>query len=56
MSGPLRNGKISSETNIITQVNKDMARWRSVDRTVAGLLLPDSPEFVLVRKPPQPEK
>lgn len=54
MSGPLRNGKISAETNIITQVNKDMARWRSVDRSAAGALLPDSPEFVLVRKPPRP--
>jgi uncharacterized protein (TIGR02246 family) len=55
-SGPLRDGKISTETNIITPVNKDMARWKSVDRTVSGTLLPDTPEFVLVRKPPQPQK
>ena len=52
MSGPLRGGKISTETNIITRVNKDMARWKSVDRTAGGQVLPDSPEFVLVRKPP----
>jgi hypothetical protein len=56
MSGPLREGKISTETNIITPVNKDMARWKSVDRTVSGMLLPDTPEFVLVRKPPQAQK
>jgi uncharacterized protein (TIGR02246 family) len=55
-SGPLRDGKISTETNIITPVNKDMARWKSVDRTVSGIVLPDTPEFVLVRKPPQPQK
>jgi uncharacterized protein (TIGR02246 family) len=55
MSGPLRSGKISTETNIITRVNNDMARWKSVDRTAAGQVLPDSPEFVLVRKPPLPQ-
>jgi len=55
MSGPLHSGKISTETNIITRVDKDTARWRSVDRTIAGRGLPDSPEFVLVRRPPQPK-
>jgi uncharacterized protein (TIGR02246 family) len=55
-SGPLRDGKISTETNIITPVNRDMARWKSVDRTASGMLLPDTPEFVLVRKPPQPQR
>ncbi len=55
MSGPLRGGKISTETNIITRVNKDMARWKSVDRTAGSQVLPDSPEFVLVRKPPLPQ-
>jgi uncharacterized protein (TIGR02246 family) len=55
MSGTLRGGKISSETTIITRVNNDMARWKSVDRTAAGQVLPDSPEFVLVRKPPLPQ-
>ena len=55
MSGPLRNGKISTETNIITHVDKDTARWKSVDRTIGGRILPDSPEFVLVRTPPQPK-
>jgi uncharacterized protein (TIGR02246 family) len=56
LSGPLRDGKITTETNIITKVRDGMARWQSVDRTVAGRLLPDTREFVLVRKPPQPEK
>jgi uncharacterized protein (TIGR02246 family) len=56
MSGPLRSGKISTETNIITHVDKDKARWKSVDRTIAGRVLPDSPEFVLVRRPPRPNE
>ena len=56
LSGPLGNGKISTETNIITHVDKDTARWKSVDRTIGGKILPDSPEFVLVRTPPQPNK
>jgi uncharacterized protein (TIGR02246 family) len=56
LSGPLRDGKITTETNIITKVRDGMARWQSVDRTVAGRLLPDTREFVLVRRPPQPEK
>jgi uncharacterized protein (TIGR02246 family) len=56
VSGPLRDGKITTETNIITKVRDGMARWQSVDRTVAGRVLPDSREFVLVRRPPQPEQ
>ena len=55
LAGPLRNGKSSTETNIITRANNDTARWKSVDRTAAGHVLPDSPEFVLVRKPPLPQ-
>jgi uncharacterized protein (TIGR02246 family) len=55
MAGPLRSGKIATETNIITHDGKNAARWRSVDRTIAGKVLPDSPEFVPVRTPPQPK-
>jgi uncharacterized protein (TIGR02246 family) len=55
LSGPLRDGKIYSETNVITFVNKDMSQWKSVDRTVGGEVVPDIPEFVLVRKPPSPK-
>jgi uncharacterized protein (TIGR02246 family) len=56
MSGPLRDGTISSETNIITRVNKDLARWKSVDRTVGGVLIGDSRELALARKPPAPKQ
>jgi hypothetical protein len=30
-----------------------MARWQSVDRTIGGQAVPDSPEVVLVRTPPK---
>jgi hypothetical protein len=56
LSGPLRDGKISTKTNIITKVRDGIVRWQSVDRTIGGRLLPDTREFVLVRKPPQPLK
>jgi uncharacterized protein (TIGR02246 family) len=56
MAGPLADGTISSETNVITPVNKDLVRWKSVDRTVGGVLIADSPEFALARKPPGPKQ
>jgi uncharacterized protein (TIGR02246 family) len=52
MSGPLQDGKVYSETNVFTFVNKDQARWKSVDRTIGGQVVPDLGEFVIVRKPP----
>ncbi len=48
------DGRPASVTHVITRVNKDMLRWRAVDRTVAGRSAPDVDEFVLVRKPPKP--
>jgi uncharacterized protein (TIGR02246 family) len=56
LSGPLRNGEIFSETNVFTIVNKDRVRWKSVDRTASGQVVPDIGEFVMVRKPPQPRQ
>jgi uncharacterized protein (TIGR02246 family) len=55
LSGPLQGGKTFTETNVFTRVNKDMVRWKSTDRTVAGQVAPDLGEFVLVRKPPAPQ-
>jgi uncharacterized protein (TIGR02246 family) len=55
LSGPLQGGKTFSETNVFTRVNNDMTRWKSTDRTVAGQVVPDLGEFVIVRKPPRPQ-
>jgi uncharacterized protein (TIGR02246 family) len=55
LSGPLQGGKIYSETNIFTPVSRDMIRWKSIERTVAGQAVPDLGEFVIARKPPAPQ-
>jgi uncharacterized protein (TIGR02246 family) len=52
--GVRSDGRPASVTHVITRVNKDMMRWRSVHRTVVGNAAPDVDEFVLVRKPPKP--
>lgn len=53
-TGVLADGRAVSATQVLTFVNKSMARWQSVDRAVGGLVLPDLPEIVLVRTPPKP--
>src|SRR6185312_13752121 len=55
LSGALPTGRKATSTQVITFVSKDIARWKSVDRTVGGSLLPDIEEIVLVRKPPMPK-
>jgi len=55
LSGALPTGRKATSTQVITFVSKDIARWKSVDRTVGGSLLPDIEEIVLVRKPPVPK-
>jgi len=54
--GVLADGKTISATQILTYVNKDMARWRMVGRTIGGQAMPDLTEVVLVRTPPKPAK
>ena len=53
-TGVLKDGRTVSATNILTQVDGDMLRWGSVDRTLGSKALPDAEAAVLVRKPPAP--
>jgi uncharacterized protein (TIGR02246 family) len=53
-AGVLADGRGVSATQVLTFVSKDLARWRSVDRTVGGEAVPDLPEIVLARTPPRP--
>jgi uncharacterized protein (TIGR02246 family) len=53
-TGVLADGRAVSATQVLTFVNKGMARWQSVDRAVGGQAVPDLPEIVLVRTPPGP--
>jgi hypothetical protein len=52
--GVRRDGRHASVTQVYTRVNKDVIRWHSIDRTVAGKTAPDVEEVVLVRRPPRP--
>ena len=53
-SGVRHDGHPASATQVLTRMNKDMIRWSSVDRTVAGKIVPDVVEFTMVRRPPNP--
>ena len=53
-SGVRHDGRPASATQILAKVNKDMIRWTTVDRTIAGKLAPEIDEFTMVRKPPAP--
>jgi uncharacterized protein (TIGR02246 family) len=48
-SGTLADGKKVSSVNVITYVDADQFKWKSVNRTVAGKLLPNIDEVVVVR-------
>jgi uncharacterized protein (TIGR02246 family) len=48
------DGRRATATQVITVVNKDMAKWQSVDRTLGDEVLPDLDEYALARKPPKP--
>jgi uncharacterized protein (TIGR02246 family) len=53
-TGVLVDGRAVSATQVLTFVNKGMARWQSVDRAIGGQAVPDVPEIILVRTPPKP--
>lgn len=53
-TGVLKDGRSASATNILTRINRDHAKWASVDRTIGGEVMADTEEITLVRTPPQP--
>ena len=50
-SGTLSDGSSATSVNVITHVDNDEFKWQSVNRTVAGKLLPNIDEVVVVRAP-----
>lgn len=55
MTGTTRGGKPASATQIITPVNKNRMTFQTVDRMVGDKKLPDSEQYVIVRRPPTPK-
>jgi uncharacterized protein (TIGR02246 family) len=51
----LPGGHISTATQVLTYVNKDRMRWKSIDRTHGMEVANDIAEIVMVRKAPAPK-
>ncbi len=53
-TGVRSDGRVATATQVLTYVNKDKLRWKSIDRTLGSEISQDIDEIVMVRKPPQP--
>lgn len=53
-TGVRADGRVATATQVLTYVNKDTLRWKSIDRTLGGEISQDIDEIVMVRKPPAP--
>jgi uncharacterized protein (TIGR02246 family) len=48
-SGVTANGIETSATNVVTRVDDDKFTWRSINRTIAGESVPDTPAITVTR-------
>jgi uncharacterized protein (TIGR02246 family) len=55
-SGVRSDGKSVSFTTAITPLGKDRLRWEVLDRSVAGVAVPGTDQFDVVRRAPDPGK
>jgi len=53
-TGVRTDGRVATATQVLTFVNQDTLRWKSIDRTLGGEISQDIDEIVMVRKPPRP--
>jgi uncharacterized protein (TIGR02246 family) len=53
-TGVRPDGRAATATQVLTMVNKDTLRWKSIDRTLGDEIRPEIDEIVMVRKPPRP--
>ncbi len=49
--GTLPNGGKASSVNVITRIDDNQFKWKSLNRTAGGELLPNIDEVVVVRGP-----
>jgi uncharacterized protein (TIGR02246 family) len=54
-TGIMPDGRTATATHVLTRINPQTARWASVERTVGDQVVPDRAEYVMVRRPPQPQ-
>ena len=53
-NGVRPDGRTATATQVLTYVNKDTLRWKSIDRTLGDEIVQEIDEIVMVRKPPKP--
>jgi hypothetical protein len=54
-TGVRPEGRTTTATQVLTYVNKDTLRWKSIDRTLGAEIRHDIDEIVMVKKPPKPQ-
>ena len=54
-TGVRPDGRVATATQVLTYLNKDSLRWKSIDRTIGSDISQDIDEIVMVRKPPPPK-
>lgn len=55
-TGVRPEGKTATATQVLTFVDKDHLKWKSIDRTHGDEVVEEIDEIVMVRKPPEPKK
>jgi uncharacterized protein (TIGR02246 family) len=54
-TGVRPDGRTATATQVLTYVNQDNLRWKSIDRTLGDEIVNETDEIVMVKKPPQPK-
>jgi uncharacterized protein (TIGR02246 family) len=54
-TGVTPDGQTATATNILARVGATRATWKSTERTLGGQSVPESAEYVMVRRAPVPE-
>jgi uncharacterized protein (TIGR02246 family) len=55
-TGVRPDGKTATATQVLTYVDNDHLKWKSIDRTHGDEVVEEIDEVVMVRKPPEPKK
>ncbi len=55
-TGVRPEGRTATATQVLTYVDNDHLKWKSIDRTRGDEVVEEIDEIVMVRKPPQPRK
>lgn len=53
-TGVTADGQPAASTSLFTMVSGHAMTWQAIDREIAGVHMPDTDEYILVRAPPSP--